>query len=412
MQRYVATEEQDRRPEPGLARELAAVASSSANRGLHLDMIAAVIDGGGLDRLAELASTEAGAPVAIVVPRLGDAVAPRSAAGEDDLRRLRNFVRARVAGRPAELPDLVTAETSVTTGDEVVGAVLLLADPESEPAAGAEVLGVTAMATLTELAVAAAREEADEAMRSSLIELVRGNAELSDEDVLRRAHRLGTDLSGGAVALCAELTGQRPRHVIGIIREQAPQALAEHLDDRIYALLPSDGADGGGEGPLASAGRLVEALAPYATVGFSSFCTQPRLFHRAIAEAELVVDVLGHEAGEAGEDIRSSTYRLLINTLASRPEEVVQFYEETVAPLVRYDEQYRTDLVGTVEAYLRHNCNMNSTASAIYAHRHTVAYRLDRVRELTGLDPGVTEDRERLGLGLKAFRILSPQLRR
>ena len=90
----------------------------------------------------------------------------------------------------------------------------------------------------------------------------------------------------------------------------------------------------------------------------------------------------------------------------------MQFYEETVAPLVRYDEQYRTDLVGTVEAYLRHNCNMNSTASAIYAHRHTVAYRLDRVRELTGLDPGVTEDRERLGLGLKAFRILSPQLRR
>ena len=32
--------------------------------------------------------------------------------------------------------------------------------------------------------------------------------------------------------------------------------------------------------------------------------------------------------------------------------------------------------------------------------------------DLTGLDPGVTEDRERLGLGLKAYRILSPQLRR
>ena len=28
---------------------------------------------------------------------------------------------------------------------------------------------------------------------------------------------------------------------------------------------------------------------------------------------------------------------------------------------------------------------MNATARAIYAHRHTVAYRLDRVRELAGL---------------------------
>lgn len=35
---------------------------------------------------------------------------------------------------------------------------------------------------------------------------------------------------------------------------------------------------------------------------------------------------------------------------------------------------------------LLHNCNMNATASAIYAHRHTVAYRLDRVKELSGLD--------------------------
>ena len=49
---------------------------------------------------------------------------------------------------------------------------------------------------------------------------------------------------------------------------------------------------------------------------------------------------------------------------------------------------------------------MNATARAIYAHRHTVAYRLERVKELTGLDPAASEDRERLGLGLKALRIV------
>ena len=75
---------------------------------------------------------------------------------------------------------------------------------------------------------------------------------------------------------------------------------------------------------------------------------------------------------------------------------------------MRYDDQYRTDLVGTLEAYFEQNCNMNATAAAIYAHRHTVAYRLDRVKELTGLDPTQSEDRERLGLGLKAYRIIAP----
>jgi DNA-binding PucR family transcriptional regulator len=55
--------------------------------------------------------------------------------------------------------------------------------------------------------------------------------------------------------------------------------------------------------------------------------------------------------------------------------------------MVRYDDQYRTELVRTLQAYLDANCNMNATAGAIFAHRHTIAHRLDRIRELTGLDP-------------------------
>jgi DNA-binding PucR family transcriptional regulator len=102
----------------------------------------------------------------------------------------------------------------------------------------------------------------------------------------------------------------------------------------------------------------------------------------------------------------SGVYRLLFRALASDPEEVHRFYEDTVAPLVTHDEQYRGDLLPTLESYLGNDCNMNATARAIYAHRHTVAYRLERVKELTGLDPAATEDRERLGLGLKALRIV------
>ena len=116
--------------------------------------------------------------------------------------------------------------------------------------------------------------------------------------------------------------------------------------------------------------------------------------------------------GPLGAEIGEGTYRLLFRVLASHPQEVRSFYEDTVAPLVRYDEQYATDLIGTVEAYLANNCNMNATAQAIHAHRHTVAYRLERVRELSGLDPLRSEDRERLGLGLKAYRIIAPSLPR
>ena len=53
-----------------------------------------------------------------------------------------------------------------------------------------------------------------------------------------------------------------------------------------------------------------------------------------------------------------------------------------------------------------------STAARLVVHTNTVAYRLERVKELTGLDPMQSEDRERLGLGLKAYRIIAPRLPR
>ncbi len=73
---------------------------------------------------------------------------------------------------------------------------------------------------------------------------------------------------------------------------------------------------------------------------------------------------------------------------------------------MRYDEQYQTELVGTVATYLGHDCNLAATASTLYTHRHTVRYRLDRIAELSGLDIAKTDDREKLSLGLKAMRLL------
>ena len=117
-------------------------------------------------------------------------------------------------------------------------------------------------------------------------------------------------------------------------------------------------------------------------------------------EAELVLDVLRRSDGAPiAEDIGTGTYRLLFRVLASHPEEVRSFYEDTVAPMVRYDDQYATDLVGTLEAYLEQNCNMNATAAAIYAHRHTVAYRLERVKELTGPRPDAARTASAWGWG-------------
>jgi sugar diacid utilization regulator len=58
-----------------------------------------------------------------------------------------------------------------------------------------------------------------------------------------------------------------------------------------------------------------------------------------------------------------------------------------------------------VRAYLAHGANMNATAAAVYAHRHTVASRLERVRGLTGHDPLTPLGQAQLAVGLQALDI-------
>ncbi len=388
-------------------------------RDLSTRMIEAVLGGEGLTGVAELASAEAGGPVAIVLPARG---LTASAPDIGELNGLAAYASSRVAGEEVTTPDEVAAAEPVIAAGEEVGLVMLLAgDGEAEdggdkpPVDRDGVLRQAALAALAELAVAEAREEAASELRGGLIEELRGGP-MDAEEVTTRAARLGCELVRGAVVLVAELRTSRPGHAAALVVSEHEGAIAEAIGERLYAILPARGGDDAPESTLQVSARLVRRLHAHGPAAASSFYPDPAELHRAVREAELVLDVIARderiatalEDGIAG----SGVYRLLFRALISDPGEVRRFYEDTVEPLVRYDNQYRTDLLGTLEEYLAQDCNMNATARAIFAHRHTVAYRLDRVRELTGLDPSLSEDRERLGLGAKAYRILAPTLPR
>ncbi len=355
-------------------------------------MVGAVLAGDGLERVGEIAAAHTGAPVAVIVPRLGT-----SSTAWADYER---YVAAKLAGGTPARPDGVVAEVPVASGGQELGAVLLLG--EGSPDAG-EYLHVAAVAALTEVAVAEARDETEQSLRGSFVEELMTRDDLEPADVVRRAGRLGTDLARGAVAICADPNGRAPGRVVAAISAECSDALAQVVGERVFALLPVDSDE---------ARRIVARLGRQTTVGVSSRYSDPLDMRRALEEAELVLEVAAAGGNTSDGEIGGGTYRLLFRVLASHPEEVRSFYADTVAPLVSYDEQYNSDLVGTLDAYLAQNCNMNATAQAIHAHRHTVSYRLERVRDLTGLDPFTSEDRERLGLGLKAYRIIAPRLPR
>ncbi len=55
-------------------------------------------------------------------------------------------------------------------------------------------------------------------------------------------------------------------------------------------------------------------------------------------------------------------------------------------PLIAYDRDNNTKLVNTLGVFLDSNCNYTITADEINAHRNTVKYRIERIREMLEVD--------------------------
>ena len=244
------------------------------------------------------------------------------------------------------------------------------------------------------------------------------------EELLGRAKDLSLAIEDGASMIVARAYPQTPtdegwRGRVRAVAERGVRAVASRsiaaLSDRegivgaeVLVLVP-----GGDEATAARAAQAVlneleASLAGYVfALGRSRITEDPSELPRAASEALLAANVAqGSSDGASLAFDQTGAYRLLLSAMSENPSELQRFYGETVEPLVAYDEQYETDLVRTLETFLEADGNVAGTAQRLFTHRHTIYYRLERVRELSGLDVSSSDGREKLSLGLKAMRVL------
>ncbi|MGI5915376.1 MAG: helix-turn-helix domain-containing protein [Anaerolineae bacterium] len=119
--------------------------------------------------------------------------------------------------------------------------------------------------------------------------------------------------------------------------------------------------------------------------------------HQALDARELGRHIGGLESPYFYEQM--GLYRLLAELRGC--DELRRFYEETLGALVLYDREHNTDLVHTLKVFFDENANVSQTARALYVHRNTLNYRLQRIIEIIGLDLNDAEARLTLQLALK-----------
>ncbi|MCA1740761.1 MAG: helix-turn-helix domain-containing protein, partial [Actinobacteria bacterium] len=298
------------------------------------------------------------------------------------------------------------------------------------------VLYWAARALEAELGKERVRLETELGVRGDFVDDVINGHHGSVELLLQRARYLGADLSSGALTVVVDIDDfagylnrrklkesaiqELKRRLTDAVRLQTRSLFSNFLlgprsDNVILFLGPSadDQAEELAENALNLASRVqryVKGLLPDLTVsvGIGRFKDDPGALSDAYSEAEVALEI-GHKiSGPSSISTfeQTGTYKLLFRVLQEEPEELESFYAETLAPVVAYDSRYGTELVSTLTTYLGNDASTARTAADLFAHRHTIRYRLDRVKELTRLDVDKSEDRERLTLGIKAMQLL------
>jgi sugar diacid utilization regulator len=258
------------------------------------------------------------------------------------------------------------------------------------------------------IVAAAARQVRDDLVEGLLI----GGGRDSGE-VARWARHLGYDATREhrILAVMFEAAGPaRPAGAAVALRNRVaaaidhffmtrvPGAITSIRDDEVVIVVPEPT----DQHPGAEAGRLgagcrarMRDMFPEAvvTIGIGGTCRDPAEIARSYGQARRTIDAV-QRLGRQGqvvafEDLGVHRLLLQVPDLA----ELRSFAAEILGKLSGQERQRGAELLATLACYFRENGSPQRTARSLHVHPNTVAYRIRRIQEITGIQLDNYRDR-------------------
>jgi GAF domain-containing protein len=203
---------------------------------------------------------------------------------------------------------------------------------------------------------------------------------LRDIDNLReRARRVGADLDARhTVVVARSASGDRSRLVAAAsFLAGKLSGLATERQGAVVLLVPLDDPS---EAAHKVCAELAGALSAPVTAGASATIQRPEQVPAARLEALRCLQTL-EALGRAGEGASAAELGFLGVLLGDR-RDVIPFVRHTIGPVLDYDAEHGTDLIGTLAAYFSNDRNLARTREALHIHVNTVTQRLERITTL------------------------------
>ncbi len=305
---------------------------------------------------------------------------------------------------------------------EVVGYLSLIGEEGDFDYLERLILGQAAPILALEFARERERSEVESRYSAeALMDVLQGNYQQADE-MVARARLLGYDLATPQVVVTFELAADQPTYPAGSPQAQWSKRLRDELQriwpacwvsseaGRVIALLPIAEHDTHAESEKAIFTRLERVQArvqqgngslPAYTGGVGRVARDLRAVPQSYREARQALEI-GRRLfgdGQLHSFARLGIYRLLFHLYGH--EELSDFYQETLGPLLESDSRSNSALIETLEGFFRCNGNLSEMARTMHFHRNTLLYRLGRIEELLGRSLEDPELRLSLQVALK-----------
>jgi GAF domain-containing protein len=248
------------------------------------------------------------------------------------------------------------------------------------------------------------------AIKDLLEDLSHGGA--SAVELEERAAALGSDLAAAHLVLqavprpgAAEATWESVAETLeGMAARAFPGSLFDRRDAALRGLIRLGP---GGEATVVTRLREIhEKLTPKHpfAIGLSNRCDGPPSYPNGFSEADHAVAAASVVSSDPGvvsfDDLGAYKYLLKV----SQDGRVRDRRGEALQQLAAYDRRHRSQLLLTLEEYLRRRGNIAAAASTLYVHPNTLRQRLRRIQDLTGLDVA-REDWLMIEIELKLHRL-------
>jgi purine catabolism regulator len=284
------------------------------------------------------------------------------------------------AGRRLVLPVLL--------GDDLAGFVSIMVRPTDDQEIFGDYLQAAALAAMVDFSQRGRDGSVFSVTQKSLLkDLLSGNS-LSASDQERLERHYGLDLCDGILVFAMQPPVGSPK-----IQWPEDQFITTEVEGTRVYLSPFDAKSGLSWQDEANSliGRIKHA---------TGSGVDPKLQCGAARMAETVLDlpeayrearqalIIGNMLQEESEFVigyGDLGVKRLLYLMIDHPE-FDRFYEETLAPLEAYDEEWESELVPSLRIYLEQGANLNSAARALFIHRHTLRYRLEQIAEILKVD--------------------------